>query len=517
MRTKTPSTSLPSGGAKEAIQFDLNKASPSMMRSTEQQVLQKYVNCSSNDSSCKVKMVVSPSYTANTSSVVELNTSAALNAASKALTTFHRTDVTNDLSQLAYCEHCSSYTELYTSRSNGGTVVYSYSCSGCGRSSNSKINMIDRVEDGKSGRVNRNGFITEEMPSTSSSGEGQVAREQGDSRSSVVWHRKIDGATTPRCSTSPYNTTNMSTAMETTSLYMCGFADSFSSLMCPVPETPTADFGVADTFKLVGERSPIETLAAARASARQMMVSREFSIEEEHIQVTKTPISYPRSPTTASEKISAFRDIEGSTQALPPTNKIPNREFASVYPSYRLHPQCVNTVFCRLETTIPCFFTTNQGHKYRSTHVCSEPKASILKVRGIDYLANGFKTPSEDSLFALLGIDSLLQAPGDTKRVLHCSAAGDRHNFRNRLIRACHDARISDPFLLVINLVLPWGNLQAYFYRPDGTNGSPFKEDKANTGAERLWRKFLTQMDDVSIGTNRHPSALDVPLCLTFV
>ena len=48
------------------------------------------------------------------------------------------------------------------------------------------------------------------------------------------------------------------------------------------------------------------------------------------------------------------------------------------------------------------------------------------------------------------------------------------------------------PFLLVVNFVLPFGNLLAYHYRPDGTNGGPINvEREGSVPAERLWRKFL--------------------------
>jgi len=50
---------------------------------------------------------------------------------------------------------------------------------------------------------------------------------------------------------------------------------------------------------------------------------------------------------------------------------------------------------------------------------------------------------------------------------------------------------------LIINFVVPWGNLLSYFYRPDGTNGGPFCESRKHTHAsERLWTSFLNGNND---------------------
>ena len=48
---------------------------------------------------------------------------------------------------------------------------------------------------------------------------------------------------------------------------------------------------------------------------------------------------------------------------------------------------------------------------------------------------------------------------------------------------------------LVINFVVPWGNLVAYFYRPDGTRSGAFNESRDDIPSERVWMTFLRASD----------------------
>ena len=44
---------------------------------------------------------------------------------------------------------------------------------------------------------------------------------------------------------------------------------------------------------------------------------------------------------------------------------------------------------------------------------------------------------------------------------------------------------------IVVNFVVPWGNLISYFYRPDATKGGPFCDTRKNHSSEKLWKSFL--------------------------
>lgn len=54
---------------------------------------------------------------------------------------------------------------------------------------------------------------------------------------------------------------------------------------------------------------------------------------------------------------------------------------------------------------------------------------------------------------------------------------------------------------LVINFVLPWGNLMIYYFRPDGSSdGQPYPQNEdEQSPADRLLMNFLTRDDAVSI------------------
>ena len=51
-------------------------------------------------------------------------------------------------------------------------------------------------------------------------------------------------------------------------------------------------------------------------------------------------------------------------------------------------------------------------------------------------------------------------------------------------------------YRLIVNFVVPWGNLLSYYYRPDATDGGPFSDSKQNLPSEKLWKSFMSG-DDV--------------------
>jgi len=54
----------------------------------------------------------------------------------------------------------------------------------------------------------------------------------------------------------------------------------------------------------------------------------------------------------------------------------------------------------------------------------------------------------------------------------------------------------------MFHIVLPWGHLVAYMYRPEiKCNNGPFNETRYDIPAERVWKKFL-EGDNVSLALN---------------
>ena len=76
----------------------------------------------------------------------------------------------------------------------------------------------------------------------------------------------------------------------------------------------------------------------------------------------------------------------------------------------------------------------------------SEPMASTMNVRGKNYKNDGLKTPSEPSLFTVLGVDSFVNGGGEVKD--HYNASWGTDSFRVRWNEACDELGLARaPFL----------------------------------------------------------------------
>jgi len=137
------------------------------------------------------------------------------------------------------------------------------------------------------------------------------------------------------------------------------------------------------------------------------------------------------------------------------------------------------------------------------TNVWSEPHASTIKVRGPTYAKDGVKIPSEESMFAVLGVDNFVKKEESKERrksggeaYEHLEGEEDdcrsgTGSFMERWKSVCEEVGLeSVPFLLVFNFIVPWGNFQMYLIRPDADNG-PFSTHHADRPSEKAWKAFL--------------------------
>jgi hypothetical protein len=101
----------------------------------------------------------------------------------------------------------------------------------------------------------------------------------------------------------------------------------------------------------------------------------------------------------------------------------------------------------------------------------SDPPGSLFKVRGKTYVANRKKVHSGDSAFKCIGTELWLTRKGEEAM----SNVG-RHP-------AMLGGKLRDqPSTLIINFMMPWGNLVSYFEIPSSTT---------HTGVANSWRRFL--------------------------
>ena len=216
--------------------------------------------------------------------------------------------------------------------------------------------------------------------------------------------------------------------------------------------------------------------------------------------------------------LGSFLDVRGPIDGA--AGAVTSRkELIGTYSTYRMDPFYVHYVVAHMDTMLPLHHHENSlaGSKMWDSisdlsnmrnccqnadigktvkNVCSEPAASSIKVRGGSYLKDSVKVGSAESMFSVLGVDIVSNSGADNGSsgggggVQHCSKR--EGSYLNRLRAVCQASGLDVPFLLVVNFVLPFGNLLAYHYRPDGTNGGPVNvEREGSVPAERLWRKFL--------------------------
>jgi len=217
------------------------------------------------------------------------------------------------------------------------------------------------------------------------------------------------------------------------------------------------------------------------------------------------------SSTNTSKKNCIHGPPLGSFQNIANENNAIHSETVNTYTKYRADPRSTDMVLKRVKCSVPLYHQSevNQQIEMIKTlssdsdadglldsipadikHVCSEPASKSFQVRGRSYLTDGAKVPSDESMFALLGVDSVVKkSEGDDYRA--CDVSKSPNSYFHRLRAANKRLGLDTPFLFVINFVVPWGNLVAYFYRPDGENGRPFNGKRKGTPSEKLWDNFL--------------------------
>ncbi|KAL3766610.1 hypothetical protein ACHAW5_011171 [Stephanodiscus triporus] len=169
------------------------------------------------------------------------------------------------------------------------------------------------------------------------------------------------------------------------------------------------------------------------------------------------------------------------------TDDAPDPELNHTYkcPRFYLHDPTDDVLWSfhlsqQLVTTLKHASTTPQN-------AWSEPSASTINIRGKDYSKGGTKEASETSMFSVLGVDSFVN--GGKHENFDASSGTKR--FLQRWNIACEEVGwVQPPFLLTVNFIVPWGNFQSYFIRPDADNG-PFCSRHTNCPSERSWREFL--------------------------
>lgn len=176
------------------------------------------------------------------------------------------------------------------------------------------------------------------------------------------------------------------------------------------------------------------------------------------------------------------------------TNKdLVHYEVLDTYMNFRADEFTIN-IFRQMHCSVPLYHHPCESNYKKNVeeirHACSEPSSKSFEVRGGSYLLDSKKVLSDETIFSLLGVDNIVKRKGDNTYMEDDICKGD-NSYYMRLKCLSEQKGIIMPFLLVINFVVPWGNLLAYFYRPDTGDGSPVNENRRSTPSENLWNDFL--------------------------
>jgi hypothetical protein len=111
-----------------------------------------------------------------------------------------------------------------------------------------------------------------------------------------------------------------------------------------------------------------------------------------------------------------------------------------------------------------------------------EVEAATINVRSSGYAKHGRKQPSAPSAYRFLGTDLLLTDDA-VGRCAHVSARA------NSFVQRFRDsAGAESPFVLVMNFILPWGNVVSY-HAPDHGGSTPTVGDPA---VDALLKRYLS-------------------------
>lgn len=250
----------------------------------------------------------------------------------------------------------------------------------------------------------------------------------------------------------------------------------------------------------------------------------------------KQPQEVKRNTTNVTSNLSRRGKIEciagpvnGTFLHITPKKNPDNPEIADTYNRFRVFENSVDMVLSRFITSIPLYHwkgiqTFKFGHIHESAssedlelgsfgsldlkspsmmtnatetsvpvsmaNVCSEPSAKGFQVRGKTYPKDGKKCSSGEGMFALLGADSVMKCKKSDQYIAYdvSKAPG---SYLSKLAAVSKSLGLKSPFLLLINFVVPWGNLLSYYYRPDCTNGGPFNESRKSHASEKQWKAFM--------------------------
>lgn len=176
-----------------------------------------------------------------------------------------------------------------------------------------------------------------------------------------------------------------------------------------------------------------------------------------------------------------------------------NKDLKGTYERYRIQSKFEKMVYT-IQSNYkikPYFYNIIENKKknmYCSQNVYSEPLGKTFMIRSKDYLCSNKKVASNVSMFSLVCVEniplsSFSKHSKKNKIINRHNISKQSSSYVQKFRTACKKNNIIPPFILAINLVLPWGNLCSYYYRPPSSPDNSKNNNK--TASDKLWNEFL--------------------------
>ncbi len=214
----------------------------------------------------------------------------------------------------------------------------------------------------------------------------------------------------------------------------------------------TSESSKADLL-LADDRTDIGAIRIVQSKSSDHSV---FDFEKEENKSKKPPMKSKRVNWINGPALGTYLNVSTASNAVHP-------ELAHTYSTFRADKPSIDMVLSRVKCSVPLYHQTDTNKHAQLLmsmsseseesaklpidvkHVCSEPVATTFDVRSQSYLADGQKQHSEESMFALLGTDSLLKNEVQGYRASDVSKISS--SYFNRLKTATKRLGLDTPFL----------------------------------------------------------------------
>ena len=231
-------------------------------------------------------------------------------------------------------------------------------------------------------------------------------------------------------------------------------------------------------------------------------------IASSDVSLASISLASAQTPLTASPSNALLSIVQPDPSTL--------AEYCGIFSSFRPSPQINQEMMGGVQTTLRFLGINSFSTSAISKNAVSEPTGTDVNVRGQGYTSrNGkaAKVGSEENVLAFMGADAVFFPKGLPKKESgkrkgsklppapkpkddYLCVSKRRGSFVRRF-RSRYPTNNSQ--IVVLNMVLPWGNLVGYYHRPPApklsSSRSRNQSNQADQSTALLWDTFLSAPD----------------------